>query len=226
MPAASGRFLSLLAVDLARDAGGRWLVIGDRTAAPGGVGHALEHRVVVSRHAAHRLPPQPGEPARGLVRRGRRFARSLAPGVVEPRVVLLTPGTDAAGHAEHAWLARSLGFPLVEPADLTVRRKQVFLKTLGGLEKVDVIVRRCPDADTDPLELPGSRGVPGLLQALRAGNVAVTNAPGSGLVESPGLSPYLPAACRFLLGEEIRLPPAPLAWGGDGFAPSGSTSSW
>ncbi|BAM04665.1 circularly permuted type 2 ATP-grasp protein [Phycisphaera mikurensis] len=215
-----GRYLSLLAVDVGRDAAGRWCVIGDRSSAPGGVGHALEHRVVVSRT----LPTafRRSRPA-GLgdwFEAVRAYAQSLAPAspAGEPRVVLLTPGPEAVGHAEHAYLARSLGFTLVEPDDLTVRRREVFLKTLAGLQKVDVIVRRLPDCDCDPLELGPARGpgVPGLLEAQRAGSVAVTNAPGSGLVESPGLGGYLPAACRFLLGEEILLPPAATRWCGAG----------
>ena len=229
---AGGRWLSVLATDLARDAGGRWVVLGDRSAAPGGVGHALEHRTVVSRTlpAAFRRSR-----VRGLgawFDAVRAHAEALSPRGGQPRVVLLTPGPAAAGHAEHAYLARGLGFTLVEPADLTVRRKAVYLKTLGGLERVDVVVRRTTDADTDPLEFGGAGGgagagtggggggVPGLLQAQRAGAVAVTNAPGSGLVESPGLLAYLPGACRLLLNEGLLLPATPTAWAAEGPLPA------
>ena len=103
-----------------------------------------------------------------------------------PRIVLLTPGPYNETYFEHAFLARYLGYTLVEGGDLTVRDNRVFLKTLGGLLPVDVIVRRQDDSSCDPLELRGDSmlGVPGLVQAVRSGNVAIANALGSGLVES------------------------------------------
>ena len=131
--------------------------------------------------------------------------------------MLLTPGPYNETYFEHAFLARYLGYTLVEGGDLTVRDNRVYLKLLGGLQPVDVILRRLDDDYCDPLELRGDSflGVPGLVQAVRAGNVAVANALGSGLVESPALLAYLPALCRDLLGEDLQLPSVPTWWCGD-----------
>ena len=121
--------------------------------------------------------------------------------------MLLTPGPYNETYFEHAYLARYLGYTLVEGGDLTVRDNRVFLKVLGGLQPVDVIFRRLDDDFCDPLELrPDSfLGVPGLVQAVRSGNVAVANALGTGLLETPALLAFLPRLCRDLLGEDLRL---------------------
>ena len=123
-------------------------------------------------------------------------------GFANPRVVLLTPGPHNETYFEHSYLAKYLGFTLVEGADMTVRDRHVYLKTVGGLEQVDVILRRVDDGFCDPLELrPDSfLGAPGLVDAARAGNVAIANALGSGVVETPALAPLLPALCLRLLG--------------------------
>jgi uncharacterized alpha-E superfamily protein len=133
-----------------------------------------------------------------------------------PRVVLLTPGPLNETYFEHAYLARYLGFTLVEGADLTVRDSRVFIKTLEGLRQVDVILRRLDDSFCDPLELrPDSAlGVAGLMEAVRAGHVTVANALGSGLVEGAAVAAFLPALCRHLLGEELLLSPARSWWCG------------
>ncbi len=131
--------------------------------------------------------------------------------------MLLTPGPYNETYFEHAFLARYLGYTLVEGGDLTVRDNRVYLKLLGGLQPVDVILRRLDDDFCDPLELRRDSflGVPGLVQAVRAGNVAVANALGSGLVESPALLAYLPGLCRYLLGEELKMPSVATWWCGD-----------
>src|SRR5207237_7763358 len=133
-----------------------------------------------------------------------------------PRVVVLTPGAYNETYFEQTYLARYLGYTLVEGQDLTVRDDRVFLKTIGGLEPVDVILRRVDDDFCDPLELRNDSmlGVPGLLEALRAGNVAVANAPGSGLLQSPAFLGFLPGLCRHLLGEELKLPSISTWWCG------------
>jgi uncharacterized alpha-E superfamily protein len=130
--------------------------------------------------------------------------------------VLLTPGPYNATYFEQAFLAQYLGLTLVQGADLTVRDHVVYLKTLGGLQTVDVILRRVRDDYCDPLELePGSTlGVPGLVEAVRSGNVALANPIGSGLLQTPAIMPYLPALCRKLLGEELALPSVPTHWCG------------
>ena len=213
-----GRFLHLHAADLARAPDGRWWVLGHRTQAPSGAGYALENRIALSRalpelfrdcHVA-RLAPFFASFRATLAR--------LAPrGHDVPHVVLLTPGPHNETYFEQAYLARYLGFGLVEGGDLTVRDGVVYLKTLEGLERVDVIVRRLDDDFCDPLSLRGdsSLGVPGLVQAVRAGTVTVANALGSGLVESPALLAFLPPLCRHLLGEELELPSVATWWCGD-----------
>jgi uncharacterized alpha-E superfamily protein len=131
--------------------------------------------------------------------------------------VLLTPGPYNETYFEHAYLARYLGYTLVEGGDLTVRDNRVYLKVLGGLQPVDVVFRRLDDDFCDPLELrPDSfLGVPGLTHAVRSGNVAVANALGTGVLETPALHGYLPRLCRELLGEDLRLESVPTWWCGD-----------
>ena len=212
------RRLHLSAVDLGRNRQGSWLVLGDRTQAPSGAGYSLENRLVLTR-----LLPEVFRDCRvqrlALFFRGLRDTlRGLAPHHRDnPRIVLLTPGPYNETYFEHAYLARYLGFTLVEGGDLTVRENRVFLKLLDGLQPVDVIWRRLDDDFCDPLELRGDSflGVPGLVQAARSGNVAVANSLGSGLVESPAFLPLLPALCRRLLGESLRLPAVPTFWCGE-----------
>jgi uncharacterized circularly permuted ATP-grasp superfamily protein/uncharacterized alpha-E superfamily protein len=219
VPHTNGTPLFLHAVDLARGPDGRWWVLADRTQAPSGVGYALENRLVVSRL-------MPDEFHAGRVRRlaeffqtAREGLRQLAPQANDmPRVVLLTPGPYNETYFEHVFLARYLGFTLVEGADLTVRDRRVFIKTLEGLRRVDVILRRVDDTYCDPLELRADSflGVPGLLEAVRAGQVTVANALGAGAVEAPAMLPFLPGLCRHLLGEELKLPSVATWWCGQG----------
>lgn len=213
-----GRWLHLYAVDIGRAPDGSIFVLNDRTQAPSGAGYALENRIVLSR-----LLPEAFRECRVQrlalhFRTVRETLRSIAPRNRDnPRIVLLTPGPYNETYFEHAYLARYLGYTLVEGGDLTVRDSRVYLKLLGGLQPVDVILRRLDDDYSDPLELRGDSflGVPGLVQAVRAGNVAVANALGSGLVESPAFLPYLPALCRELLGEDLKIPSAETWWCGD-----------
>jgi uncharacterized circularly permuted ATP-grasp superfamily protein/uncharacterized alpha-E superfamily protein len=209
--------LHLHAVDLARSPDGRWWVLADRTQAPSGAGYALENRIVLSRSL-----PEPFRDCRvhrlaGFFRAFRESLASLArSGRRDPNIVLLTPGPYNETYFEHAYLARYLGLTLVEGADLTVRDCRVFVKMLGGLEPVDVILRRLDDSFCDPLELRGdsSLGVPGMVEAVRTGNVVVANALGSGLVESPAMLPFLPRLARVLLGEELGLTSVATWWCG------------
>ncbi|MET0386083.1 MAG: circularly permuted type 2 ATP-grasp protein [Polyangiales bacterium] len=209
------RWLHLYAADIGRDPQGRFCVLGDRTQAPSGMGYALENRIVLSRVfpslfrdcRVHRLA--------GFFRTLLDQIQRLSPRSGErPHAVVLTPGPYNETYFEHAYLARYLGLPLVEGGDLTVRSNQVFLKTLSGLSRVDVILRRTDDSFCDPLALrpDSSLGVAGLVAAVRSGNVAVLNALGSGITESLALLSYLPALCRHLLGEELLLPSVELAW--------------
>jgi len=207
--------LHMLAVDLARSPDGQWWVLADRTQAPSGSGYALENRTIVAdllpelfrNSNVLRLAP---------FFRAQRDALIAMSGLVNPRIVLLTPGPHNETYFEHSYLAKYLGFTLVEGADMTVRDRKVYLKTVGGLEQVDVILRRVDDTFCDPLELRGDSllGVSGLVSAIAAGNVKVANALGSGLIESASVMPFLPGLCRELLGEELKLPSLATWWCG------------
>ncbi|PWC34424.1 hypothetical protein TSO352_17215 [Azospirillum sp. TSO35-2] len=213
--------LHFYAVDLARAPDGRWWVLSDRTQAPSGSGYALENRAVIAKVLPDSFRHCQVERLTGFFDTFKETLLSLAqrPNGAggTPRVVLLTPGPYNETYFEHVYLARYLGITLVEGADLTVRDRQVFLKTLSGLEPVDVILRRL-DADfADPLELraDSSLGVAGLIEAVRAGNVVMANALGSGLMESMAMKSSLPTLCRHLLGEELRLPGVASWWCGN-----------
>jgi uncharacterized circularly permuted ATP-grasp superfamily protein/uncharacterized alpha-E superfamily protein len=213
-----GRYLHLYAANLGRDAGGRWVVIGDRTQAPSGAGYALENRIVMTRTLPEAFRDCRVHRLALFFQTFRDTLRALAPRNKEnPRVVLLTPGPYNETYFEHAYLARYLGYSLVEGGDLTVRDNRVFLKVLGGLQPVEVIFRRLDDDFCDPLELrPDSfLGVPGLVHAVRSGNVAVANALGTGLLETPALTAFLTRLCREFLGEDLRLDSVPTWWCGE-----------
>lgn len=218
VPPPGGRHLPLYAADLARLGDGSPCVLGDRTQAPSGVGYALENRAVLARilpsvlRAApvHRLPP--------FLRRVRAACAALAPaGGDDPHIVLLTPGPGSETWVEHALLAAELGCTLVQGDDLIVRDQRLWLRTLDGLRPVDVLLRRVDGSFCDPLELrPDSLlGTPGLLQAARAGHVALLNPLGASAVENPGLMPFLPALARALLGEDLALPSVRTWWCGE-----------
>lgn len=222
------RPLVLAAADLGRDAEGEWQVLGDRAQAPSGIGYAMENRRVISRvlpelyreAGLHRMEPYFWALRSALIQ--------SAPGdLADPRVVVLSPGTHSETAYDQAFLASTLGFPLVQGGDLAVKDGWVYLRTPGhggangagrrGLERVDVILRRVDAAWSDPLELRGESqlGVAGLVEAVRRGRVRVVNGFGAGVLENPGLLPYLPAACEALLGETLRLPSVPTWWCGD-----------
>lgn len=212
------RYLHLYAADLGRGSDGQWWVLGDRTQAPSGMGYALENRIVLSSTLTEAF-------RECKVRRLAPFFRTLRQTVTElapqhrdnPHIVVLTPGPMNETYFEHAYLARYLGFTLVEGGDLTVRDNCVYLKTLGGLHQVDVILRRLDDDYADPLELRGNStlGVAGLTQAVRSGKVAVANALGSGLLETPAILPYLPRLCRAMLGQDLLLSSVNTWWCGE-----------
>ena len=214
----NGVFLHSYAADLARSPDGRWWVISDRTQAPSGVGYALENRLVSARTLPSAFDQCHVRPLNRFLEQSRDAMLGMAPNARNnPRVVLLTPGPNNETYFEQSFLARHWGFPLVEGADLTVRDNRVFLKTLSGLEPVDLVLRRMDDAFCDPLELRGDSllGIPGFTQAVRQGNVAVANALGSGLLETSTHMAFLPGLCRQILGEELRLPSVATWWCGD-----------
>ncbi|MEF7616372.1 circularly permuted type 2 ATP-grasp protein [Aquincola sp. MAHUQ-54] len=217
-----GLHLHIAAFDLARSADGTWWVISQRTQGPSGLGYVLHNRLIISRlfpEAFREMRVQHiASSYRRLLDTVESQAREVAGGT--PRVVLLTSGPYNETYFEHAYLARYLGVPLVEGSDLTVRADRLYLRTVAGLEPVHGVLRRLDDDFCDPLELrPDSTlGVPGLLQAVRAGNVVVANALGSGFLESPAIQGFLPAISRRLLGEELAMPSLPSWWCGEAAA--------
>ncbi|SDI09324.1 Uncharacterized conserved protein, circularly permuted ATPgrasp superfamily [Pseudomonas benzenivorans] len=213
-----GTFLHLYAVDLARAPDGRWWVTADRTQAPSGAGYALENRQIVSRALPELYRDLRVQYLAGYFRTLQDTLARQAPADGEtPLVVLLTPGRFNESYFEHLYLARQLGYPLVEGSDLTVRDATLYLKTLAGLRRVHALLRRLDDDFCDPLELrtDSALGVPGLLEAVRQGRVLVANALGSGVLESPGLPGFLPAISEKLLGEELLLPSIASWWCGE-----------
>jgi uncharacterized circularly permuted ATP-grasp superfamily protein/uncharacterized alpha-E superfamily protein len=211
-----GSHLRLYAVDLGRGIDGRWWVLGDRAQAPSGAGYALETRIALSRAMpdiyralrVHRVAPFFQALQAELSGLGRQH---------ESRVCVLTPGPMNETYFEHAYLARYLGFLLVEGQDLTVRDDGVFVRTVSGLQRVEGLLRRL-DADfSDPLELnAGSRlGVPGLVQAVRDDKVVIANSLGAGLVEARGLLAFLPALAPHVVGSELAIPNVATWWLGN-----------
>lgn len=214
-PPNGSRRLQVYAADLGRGPDGHWWVLGDRAQAPSGMGYALENRIALSR-------AMPDLYARMTVKRLAPFfqawrgALATQAGSDASRIGLLTPGPLNETYFEHAYLSRYLGFLLVEGGDLTVRDDAVYVRTIGGLKRVDVIVRRLDSEFADPVELdPGSHiGVPGLMQAVRRGSVVLANALGSGVLESRGLLGFLPALAERVLGERLQLPNTATWWCG------------
>lgn len=214
----SGNFLHMYCADLARSPDGQWWVLSDRTQSPSGAGYALENRLVTTRVLPDVFRNAHVRRLATFFQAYRDTLQRMVPAQREnPRIVLLTPGPYNETYFEHAFLARYLGYTLVEGGDLTVRDCRVFLKTLGGLLPVDVIVRRQDDHFCDPLELRADSmlGVAGLVQAVRMGNVAIANALGSGLAESPAYAAFLPGLCKLLLGEDLKMPTVATWWCGE-----------
>src|ERR1700691_5832330 len=212
-----GVFLHMYAADLARSPDGQWRVLADRTQAPSGAGYALENRLVTTRVLPDVFRASHIRRLANFFQTYREALQRMVPANREnPRIVLLTPGPYNETYFEHAFLARYLGYTLVEGGDLTVRDNRVYLKTLGGLLPVGVIVRRQDGLFCDPLELRGDSmlGVPGLVQAVRMGNVAIANALGSGLAESPAYAAFRPGLCKHLLDEELKMPTVATWWCG------------
>ena len=212
-----GTHLPIAAFDMARDAQGDWWVVTQRTQAPSGLGYLLENRLLISRLFPEAFSQMHVQRLAATYRALLDGLRQMSPAGADARIVLLTPGPYNETYFEHAYLARYLGLTLVEGNDLTVRDARLYLKTLHGLQPVHGILKRLDDEFLDPLELRSDSrlGVPGLLQAIRAGNVLVANAPGSAFLESSALLGFMPALSRHLLGEELALPSLPTWWCGE-----------
>lgn len=215
VPPTGNHRLMFYAADLGRGPDGEWRVLADHTRAPAGAGYALENRLGASRvmgtlHArmnVQRLAPFFSAFREGLAAACRRS---------EPRIGLLTPGRYNQSYAEQAHLARYLGLLLVEGEDLAVREDRLYVRTIDGLKRIDALWRRMDSRFIDPLAFDASSaiGVPGLMDAMAVGNVVMANAPGVGVVESAGLSAFLPALSRRMLGADLLLPNIATWWCG------------
>ncbi|WP_375463045.1 circularly permuted type 2 ATP-grasp protein [uncultured Methylobacterium sp.] len=211
-----GRHLKLYAADIGRGPDGRWRVLADRTQAPSGLGYALENRMVLGRTFPDVFESLQVERFPAFFQA---FREGLAAGCerADPRLCLLTSGPYSSTYVEQAALARYLGLMLVEGDDLAMRDGRLHVRTVSGLKRADAIWRRIDGDFLDPLELnPASRlGVPGIIEALRNGSLVMANMPGSGVVESAALSPYLDAIATRLLGQALSLRSPPAWWCGD-----------
>lgn len=205
-------FIHVAGIDLVRDSDGTYLVLEDNLRTPSGVSYVLESRVIMKRvfpslFAQMRIRPVDHYPNQLLEN-----LRFLAPSLREnPTVVLLTPGVSNSAYFEHSFLALQMGVELVEGQDLMVESDRVYMKTTKGLQQVDVIYRRVDDAFLDPeVFRPDSvLGVPGLVRAYHAGNVALANAIGNGVADDKAIYAYVPQMITFYLSESPVLPNVP-----------------
>jgi uncharacterized circularly permuted ATP-grasp superfamily protein/uncharacterized alpha-E superfamily protein len=215
---AGQRMLYLYAAQIARSASGNWLALADRTQGPSGCGHAVENRLAISRILLDDFQQMHVDRLAGFFSLLRQSLNEATP-VKEKntRTALLTPGIQSQTYFEDAYLARYLGYTLTQTADLTVRGGNVYLKTLGGLVRIDSILRRMADDKCDPLEIDPSvsTGVPGLSHAARERRVLLANSLGTGWGECPGVTAILPQLCQAILGEPLKLQNSPMWWCGD-----------
>ena len=215
----SGHFLHFVAFELGRGPDGQWWVLADRTQAPSGAGYALENRLATTRAF-------PALYAAETVHRLAGFFRDFSNALLalrqdrDARVAVLSPGPLNETYFEHAWIARYLGFTLVQGEDLSVQGGRLMVRTVSGLRPVQVLWRRMDAPWADPLELdPTSRiGTPGLVSALRAGEVAMVNALGSGVLESRAFMAFLPQLAEALLDAPLAMPNIATWWCGDATA--------
>lgn len=211
----SGQFLHFMAFEIGRGPDGQWWVLGDRVQAPSGAGFALENRVATTRvfpdyYAEHNV-----QRLAGFFRAFRDTMNDLR-GDTESRVGILTPGLLNDTYFEHAYIARYLGFMLLEGEDLTVRNGQLMVRTIAGLEPVSVLWRRIDASYADPLELneQSRLGVPGIVDTIRRGHLAMVNALGAGVLEMRALLAFMPKLARALLDEPLKLPNIATWWCG------------
>jgi len=197
--------LILYASDLSRGPDGKVWVLRDRTQAPSGMGYALENRSALSRVLPELFKGHKTTKLGGFFNSMMEAFLEIAPqGKEQPRIVLLTPGPRNETYFEHAFLASHMGFTLAQGDDLVARDGYVWIKTVEGLEKVDVILRRVDDSYCDPLELreDSHLGIPGLLEVVRSGNVSVANPLGSSILENTGLMAFMHNIFKYFLNED------------------------
>ncbi|MFC8313407.1 circularly permuted type 2 ATP-grasp protein [Gordonia sp. NPDC057258] len=210
--------LFLHAVDISRTADGRFVAYRDRTQAPSGIGYAIVGRRLMSKtfpQLFQACAPRPMTTFAGTMRLA--LTEYAPPGVDDPTVAVLSPGSMSETAFDQAYLASVLGFPLVEGADLTVRDGAVYMRSLGRYKRVDVLLRRVDAAYSDPLDLrtDSQLGVAGLVEAISRGTVTVLNTLGSGVLENPALHTVLERLAPVLLDEDLRLGSVTTYWAGD-----------
>ncbi|OCH79562.1 circularly permuted type 2 ATP-grasp protein [Gordonia sp. UCD-TK1] len=210
--------LFLHAVDISRTADGRFVAYRDRTQAPSGIGYAIVGRRLMSKtfpQLFQACAPRPMTTFAGTMRLA--LTEYAPPGVDDPTVAVLSPGSMSETAFDQAYLASVLGFPLVEGADLTVRDGAVHMRSLGRYKRVDVLLRRVDAAYSDPLDLrtDSQLGVAGLVEAISRGTVTVLNTLGSGVLENPALHTVLERLAPVLLDEDLRLGSVTTYWAGD-----------
>lgn len=204
-----GTYVHVCGTDIVRDETGRFLVLEDNGRTPSGVAYVVENRHMTLRVLSDLMA---GLNVRSVDEYGLMLHRALCeiapPSVLDPQVVLLSPGIFNSAYFEHVFLARDMGVPLVEGRDLVVENQRVFMRTTAGLAPVHTIYRRLNDDFLDPeIFRPDSRlGVPGLFEAWRRGNVALANAVGTGVADDKAIYAYMPRIIRYYLGEEPILP--------------------
>ena len=205
-------YVHICGTDLVRDSNGQYLVLEDNGRTPSGVSYVLENRAIMKRvmpglFSSYRVRAIEDYPYNLL-----QCLKHVSPSRSEdPSIVVLTPGVYNSAYFEHSFLARQMGLELVEGRDLIVDNSFVYTRTTGGLKRVDVIYRRLDDDFLDPLCFrPDSRlGVAGLMNAYRSGNLALVNAPGTGVADDKGIYPFVPAMIKFYLSQDPILPNVP-----------------
>ena len=210
-----GNFLDFIAFDIGRGPSGKWWVLCDRTQAPSGAGFALENRIATTRVYSDIFSAANVTRLSGFFRAFRDRLLGMREGG-QGRVGILSPGQMNETYFEHAYIARYLGFTLLEGDDLTVQNGAVMIRTIDGLQPISVLWRRLDAIWADPLELDeGSQlGTPGLLSAVRAGNVSMVNALGSGVLETRALMAFLPRLSEVLAGRPLKMPNVATWWCG------------
>ncbi|WP_018147716.1 circularly permuted type 2 ATP-grasp protein [Henriciella marina] len=210
-----GHFLNFIAFEISRGPDGTWWVLNDRTQAPSGAGYALETRVATSRIFAEHYATAQVHRLAGFFAE---FRAALLNMRTQPdsHVAILTPGPFSETYFEQSYIARYLGLLLVEGEDLTIQQGQVFVRTVSGLQPVDVLWRRLDTLYADPLELDETSqiGTAGLVGSVRRGMISVVNALGAGILESRALLAFMPRISRKLTGEALRMPNIATWWCG------------
>jgi uncharacterized circularly permuted ATP-grasp superfamily protein len=198
-------YVAIAGTDLLRLKSGEYVVLEDNLRVPSGVSYMLTNRRIMKRTLPHLFHSYGVRPIEHYTQALLSTLRSIAPeGRLEPSIVLLTPGVYNSAYFEHTYLARQMGIELVEGRDLVIHDNVVYMRTTGGLKRVDVIYRRVDDDFIDPLAFRSDSilGAAGLFNAYRAGNVTLANAFGTGVADDKALYAYVPAIIRYYLGEE------------------------